>query len=141
VGKHLPWKQSLLAALGAGVIFGTLILGVGGRLAMRVIGILDGTPVGFTVGGSVTVVFLGAVAGAAGGLILWAARRLFPRTPMARGALFWGALTFLTLRGLNPVTVERVLVFGPLVVAYGACLYRVWCRRYVRRWVAQPVAA
>jgi hypothetical protein len=138
---HLPWKPSLLAAFTTGTILGTLILGVGGRLAMRLIAVLDGTAVGFSVGGSMTVVFMGAVSGAAGGLILWAARRLLPRAPLARGVVFWGALTFLTLRGLHPVTVQRLLVFGPLIVMYGACLYRVWCRRYVRRWVAQPATA
>jgi hypothetical protein len=138
MSMHLPWKPSLFAALGAGTVLGTLILGVGGRLAMRVIAVLDGTPVGFSVGGSMTVVFLGAVAGAAGGLVLWVTRRVFPRAPLARGVVFWGALTFLTLRGLNPVSVERLLVFAPLILVYGASLYRVWCRRYVRRWMAVP---
>jgi hypothetical protein len=137
---HLPPGPSLRAAIGSGSVLGTLILGLGGRAAMRVIAVLDGTPQGFTVGGSMTVVFLGAVSGAAGGLILWAARRVLPNAPFIRGLIFWAALSCLTFRGLNPVTTQKVLVFGPLVALYGAILYRVWCQRFVRRWTLLPVA-
>lgn len=126
-------RYDFLAAAIIGTVVGTVILGIGGRIAMRLIGMLQGLPPGFSFGGSMTVVFLGAVSGTAGGLILALAGKLFPTSRMARGALYWGALLFLTLRGLRPIDELRLLVFVPLVALFGAVLLLVWCRVYLRR--------
>ena len=132
-------KRSFLTALLLGMLIGAVVLGLGGRVNMRIFAILQEQNPGFSLGGSVTIIFLGAVAGMSGGVALWLGRRLFPKAPLARGLLFWGVLLFLTARVLRPIDSQRLLVFGPLALIYGVVLYRLWCRRYVKRWqIAQP---
>jgi hypothetical protein len=115
---------------------GAVFLGVGGRVAMRIFALLEGREPGWSFGGSLTVVFMGAVWGMLGGVMLWLGRRCFKRSPVARGALFWIPLTLLFLRGLSPLNANSLVAFMPFFVAYGAVLYRVFCRRYVARWAA-----
>jgi hypothetical protein len=127
-------RRALPVGLVLGAVVGMIVLGFGGRIAMRIIGQMQGQPPGFSFGGSMTVVFLGAMAGLAGGFLLWLGRRVFPSLPIARGLLFWIGMSLLTLRVLNPVDAQRLIVFGPVLLLYGATLYPVWCRRYVRNW-------
>jgi membrane associated rhomboid family serine protease len=49
---------------------GALVLGIGGRVLMRIIALANGSPGGFSVAGSLEVVAAGALFGALGGLIL-----------------------------------------------------------------------
>jgi hypothetical protein len=82
---------------------------------------------GFTLGGTMTVVFLGAVSGALGALILLAARALLRRWSPAPTLLYWAALLAISLRGLRPVDQLRAALFLPLVAAFGALLqWRTW---------------
>jgi len=137
---QLP-KRSLPTALALGAAVGALFLGVGGRVAMRIFAVLTERAPGWTFEGSLTVVFMGAVFGMIGGLLLWVGRRFFRTSPLARGAVFWIPLTFLYLRVLSPLTTDSLIAFTPFVVAYGAVLYRIWCRRFVAGWVAPPMMA
>src|SRR5215208_6947318 len=93
-----------LAAPALGAAIGLPVLGAGGRVAMRAIAILTGAPSALTVGGTMTVLLMGAVSGAGGGLIYVVLLRAVPPTLRyarhVRGALFAGALVLLTLRGL-----------------------------------------
>ncbi len=126
-------RYDFLAAAIIGAVLGTVILGIGGRIAMRIIGTLQGLPPGFSWGGTMTVVFLGAVSGAAGGIVLALSRKLFPTSRVARGALYWGALLLLTLNGLKPIDQLRLLVFFPVVALFGSALLIAWCRAYLPR--------
>lgn len=110
--------RTILVAAG----LGTLLLGLGGRLAMHLIARITTGVSGFTFGGTLTVVFLGAVSGVAGGLILVTARALFRRWPPTTSLVYWGALLALTLRGLNPLDELRLVLFLPLVLVFGALL-------------------
>lgn len=130
---ELP-RRSLPTALALGAAVGAVFLGIGGRVAMRIFALLMDRPPGWTFEGSLTVVFMGAVFGTIGGLLLWTGRRFFRTSPVARGALFWIPLTFLYLRVLSPLTRESLVAFTPFVVTYGVVLYRVWCRRFVAGW-------
>ena len=122
-----PW----IFALGAGVATGLLILGVGGRVAMRLFGLHNGQPAGWTVGGTMTVIFMGVVSGVGGAAIRAAASSWFPqRTPESvRTAVFAVACLLLTLRGLNPVDATRLVFFLPLTIAYVAVFEMMWRRR------------
>jgi hypothetical protein len=71
---------------------------------------------------------MGAVWGLAGAIVFMLLRRLLPRRPVLRGTLFWVVLTAATLAGLQPVDVQRIAWFFPVVVAYGALLHFSWCR-------------
>jgi len=124
----LPPSLARELAIGAGV--GLLVLGVGGRVAMRLIALRNGTPTGLTVGGTMTVVFLGLVSGVAGALLLAlsdaAAARLTRRRPAARPWVRRGAFALLlllvTLRGLRGSPPIGLPMFLPLVAAFGALL-------------------
>ena len=54
----------------AGLISGTLILGIGGRLMMRAMAIIGGLTGGFSWGGSLEVVILGALIGLCSGAFM-----------------------------------------------------------------------
>ena len=111
-GKTLLW----------GIGLGTLILGLGGRVAMRIIAESTTGASGFSLGGTATVVFLGLGSGVAGALILVVARHFFWRWRPVTTVLFWAALAFLTLRGLRPVDQLRLVAFVPIVVLFGILL-------------------
>lgn len=123
-----PTFQDWIAGIVVGTLLGTALLGVGGRIGMRVIGIAQGQPPGFSIGGSLTVVFLGAAAGAAIGAIFLLSRTIFPRHRALRVGFFWVVVAALVARGLNPVSVLNVSIFAPLFLAHGALMFAYWCR-------------
>lgn len=133
--KHigrLAWRD-WLAGAGLGAAIGTLVLGIGGRLAMRGIAHVAGQPPSFSFGGTVTVVLLGLVSGLVGALVFVALWFLLPRWRLLRATLFWAFLALMTLRGLLPLDAPRLVLFGPLVVIYGLGLEVLWLLSYVRR--------
>jgi hypothetical protein len=93
---------------------------------MRVIANAQNQPAGFSVDGTMTVVFLGLVTGVAMAAIFLVCRILFPSRPWLRGAVFWIVCLALTLRGLNPVSVLTASVFIPLVLLDGALMHVFW---------------
>ena len=120
-------KRSALATLLWGMGLGALILGVGGRVSMRLIAEATTGAGSFSLGGTMTVVFLGVVSGALGALILLAARALLRRWSPAPTILYWTALLAISLRGLRPVDQLRAVLFLPLIAAFGALLqWRTW---------------
>jgi hypothetical protein len=124
-----PWLFGLL--LGAGV--GLVVLGVGGRVAMRAIALANNSPPGFSLGGTGTVVFLGAASGVGGGLLYSLLYWIIPRPRLLRSALFGLALVLLTLRGLRPIQPLALEWFVPLALAYGAIIDVAYTVRYRRR--------
>ncbi|MGQ0765474.1 MAG: hypothetical protein ACT4OZ_07395 [Gemmatimonadota bacterium] len=125
-------RTEWIAALLPGAILGLVLLGAGSRVSMWVSARLAGQRGGFTVGGTGTVVFLGLVAGVAGALVLAVARIALPRRQRLAAGLFWCFLVAVSLRGLRPLTAERLLLFGPLLAAYGGLLL-LWSRRIMKR--------
>ncbi len=118
------------AALGA--LLGTLCLGLGGRAAMWGIATAQGATPGFSFGGTLTVVFLGALAGLTAGMVYVAARTLLPRRVWWARALFGVILLAITLRGLRPIDALRLELFLPLFVVFGVALDRLWERQTQR---------
>jgi hypothetical protein len=135
---ELP-RRSLPTTLTLGAAVGAVFLGVGGRLAMRIIALLEDRGTTWSFEGSLTVVVMGAVFGTIGGLLLWLGRRVFPRSPFARGALFWVPLTALFLRGLSPLSENKLISFLPFYIGYGLVVYRLFCHRYVARWATPAI--
>ena len=123
-----PQLADWLAGVLAGTLLGVVLLGAGGRIAMRVIALVENQPQGFTWGGSLTVVMLGAAAGAATGGIFLLARTLFPGHRPLRVGFFWIVVAAVVARGLNPVTSTKVAIFAPLFVAHGSLMFFYWCR-------------
>lgn len=135
------WARTLGYDVAIGTGIGLIVLGVGGRVAMRLIALASGTPPGWTLGGTSTVVFLGAVSGAGGALLLavshaaagWIARGA-GAAAWTRHTLFATLLLLVTLRGLHGSPRGSYLYFLPLVAVYGVLMERASRRR-------RPVAA
>lgn len=130
-----PWIFDLVV----GIALGLAILGIGGRIAMRVIAHATNVAPAFSLGGTMTVVFMGAVSGAAGGLIYALLARFLPDRALIRGALFGVLLTLLTLRGTDPSTPLTLSLFLPLAWLHGALLDYVHRRRFAPS--APPLAS
>jgi hypothetical protein len=113
-----------LAALVLGAVLGALVLGVGGRLAMRGISLWEGRPRQFTVAGTLTIVGFGAAFGTAAAGLRAALDLVFDRwvtarVPQAtRAALFAAACLALAVLVLTPLTVHRLVLFPPVVALY-----------------------
>ena len=127
--------EEWLFALAAGAVTGFIILGVGGRIAMRLFALHTGARPGMSLGGTTTVIAMGVVSGVAGAIIRAAAAASLPRQlPAAIGsAIFAIACLLLTLRGLKPVDAARATYFFPLTVAYIIAFELAWRRRKVAR--------
>lgn len=121
-----PWVFTPLL----GVALGLTILGIGGRVAMRAIAHATNVAPAFSLGGTMTVVAMGALAGAAGGLIYAILARFVPNQSVVRSLLFGVILVLLTLRGLSPVTALSLGLFLPLTLLYGALVDYAYRRQF-----------
>jgi len=101
---------------------GAIVLGVGGRLLMRVIAHMEGRPVFvFTVDGSLAVVFAGTVAGAFAGLIYYLLRR-FVQQPWMRTVAFIVICELISWRGVSGLLPLPQLMFMALSLVYLAII-------------------
>ena len=119
----------LLYGVIVGAVVGTPILGVGGRIVMRIFSIVTDAPGGFTLGGTMTVILMGMLSGIGGGAISAIIHRFVPGPAFIRTALLALACGLLTMRGLHPVRLLPLALFVPLVVAYVAVLDIAWRKR------------
>jgi hypothetical protein len=101
-----------------GALVGLVVLGVGGRLLMRVIAHMEHRAVFvFTIGGTLTVVFAGTVAGLFAGLIYYLARR-FIRQPWVRTLVFVVICELVAWRGVHELLPVPQLMFMTLALVY-----------------------
>lgn len=100
-----------------GTLLGLVILGIGSRLLMRVVAIMQGTTPGWTFGGTVTVVFLGTVSGFAAGLIYYLLRR-FVGKPWLRTTAFLVICGLISWRGVHGVPPYQQAMFMALALVY-----------------------
>lgn len=100
-----------------GALLGLVILGVGGRLLMRVVAIMQGATAGWTVGGTMTVVFLGTVSGFVAGLIYHLLRRFVEKSWLRTTAfiVICGLISWRGVKGLPPY--QQAMFMG-LVLVY-----------------------
>jgi hypothetical protein len=136
--RQHPWIVAMLLGAATGFVF----LGVGSRIAMRLFALHNGQPPGLSVGGTVTIIFMGVVSGIGGAAIRAAAATWLPRrAPDVVGtSIFAVACFLLTLRGLNPVDVTKLAYFLPLTVAYAVAFELLWRRRRPVASDAPPLA-
>lgn len=109
--------MELVRDLVRGGVFGAIILGIGGRLLMRVIAHMEGRVPGFTVGGSLTVVFMGTVAGLFAGLIYFLLRR-FVQRPWLRTFAFIAFCALVSWRGVHGLLPLPQAMFMALALVY-----------------------
>jgi hypothetical protein len=108
-----------------GGLLGLVILGVGGRIVMAWIAADAGGTPRFTLGGTMTVVLLGAASGLAGGVMAvasrWLVGRVVPRHQWLEHVLLAAMLLLVTMRGLRG-TQAGGWAFYLLVALYGVAL-------------------
>jgi hypothetical protein len=109
--------MELISWLIRGTILGLIVLGIGGRLLMRVIAHMEGRIPVFSALGSVTVVFAGTVAGALAGLIYYLLRR-FVHQPWLRTASFVAICEVIAWRGVHGLLPRPQLMFMTLALVY-----------------------
>lgn len=101
-----------------GALVGLVVLGIGGRLLMRVIAHMEHRPLlVFTLQGTLTVVFAGTVAGLFAGLIYYLVRR-FLHQPWLRTAVFIVICELVTWRGVHGLLPVPQLMFMTLALIY-----------------------
>jgi len=100
-----------------GTLLGLIILGISGRLLMRVIAHMEGRVPVFTPEGSITVVFAGTVAGALSGLIYYLLRR-FVHKPWVRTAAFIAICELISWRGVSGLLPLPQAMFMTLALVY-----------------------
>jgi len=83
---------------------------------------------GFTVRGSLNVVFAGAIAGAIGGLLLAVIARFLPQQRWLRGVLFGVVCYVIATPGSRPPRPLVFVLFAPAFLAYGVVLALAWGR-------------
>jgi hypothetical protein len=98
---------------------------------MRAVALANGRVPFFTAEGSIAVALFGAAAGAGVGVIFLFARFAAPNRRAVRLALFSGGCAFLVLRGLRPLTILSITIFGSLFVVHAALLHVYWCRIHI----------
>jgi hypothetical protein len=135
-----PWWRIATRTLVVGTVLGLLILGIGGRLVMAWITTQAGGTPRYTLGGTTTVILLGAVSGFAGAVMWIVSRgitaRFLTRFAWSQYVLLGAMLLLVTMRGLRGTAQAGSSYFYLLVALYGIGL--VWFTRTARRAAALP---
>jgi hypothetical protein len=101
-----------------GTVVGLLVLGIGGRLLMRVMAHREHRPVMvFTLPGTVAVVLAGTVAGLTAGLIYYLVRR-FVRESWVRTVVFVVICGLIAWRGVHGLLLVPQLMFMALALVF-----------------------
>jgi hypothetical protein len=109
-----------------GTVVGLVVLGIGGRVAMAWVTVKVGGAPSFTLGGTLTVILLGAASGLAGGVMSlasrWVSGRLPGRIQWVQYVLLAAMLALVTARGLRGTQQPGTEWFWALVAVYGVAL-------------------
>lgn len=132
-----PTKRDWIDAALIGLALGTVILGIGGRVGMRYVGLAQGQAAGFTWSGTMTVVFMGAVWGVFIALMLVGIRSIRRLPQLGRGVVYWAIILFLASRGLHPMTVTNVTWLLPPIIIFAIAVQFATCRVASRRGVSR----
>ncbi len=148
--RRLLPTVSLIRSVGvgtlAGLIAGVLVLGISGRIAMRVVALRAGEEPSFSIGGTLAVLAALGVLSAPLGLAFVAWSRFLPRAGVWGGAGF-GIVLFILVAGLTIVRrggagdlanhwVSGSALLGGLLVLHGVGLSI--ATEWVERWFPAP---
>jgi hypothetical protein len=109
--------MELRSELLRGTLLGLIILGIGGRVLMRVAAHMEGRVPVFTPEGSIAVVFYGTVAGFFSGLIYYLLRR-FVHKPWVRTVAFILICELVSWRGVSGLLPVPQAMFMTLALVY-----------------------
>ena len=114
------------ASVALGSLTGGLVLGAGGRAAMRLYALVTEDTPYFTASGSATVLVVGMLAGAACGATLWLGDRFVRGSAGRKQIAFWIGLAAITAYVLSPWTTLRLEIFVPLALIFGIATVTLW---------------
>lgn len=106
-------RSSLIRA----TLLGLVVLGIGGRVLMRVAAHMEGRAPAFTIDGTVAVIFYGTVAGAFAGIIYYVLAR-FVANDLGRTAAFLIICGLVSWRGVHGLLPVQQAMFMALALAY-----------------------
>lgn len=106
-------RSSLIRA----TLLGLVVLGIGGRVLMRVAAHLEGRAPAFTIDGTVAVIFYGTVAGAFAGIVYYVLAR-FVASDLGRTAAFLIICGLVSWRGVHGLLPIQQAMFMALALAY-----------------------
>lgn len=138
------FKKRISIGLVTGAVVGALIIGIGGRLAMRVIALMAGRQGGFSWGGTFDVITLGLLIGLFSGVVYGFVEKKGFSNYVLNGCLY-GTLLFVVLlilpidgkgaaKGFPEMQTEIYLIFALLLIIYGIGLASLF-RRSVDRFL------
>ncbi|HUQ19074.1 MAG TPA: hypothetical protein VM099_05625 [Gemmatimonadaceae bacterium] len=108
--------RSIAPSVIIGALVGFVVLGIGGRIMMRIIAHWEGR-VPVLTSGTVTVLLMGTLAGAFAGLAHGLLRR-FVRNKAIRVGAFFVFCTLFTIRGVHGLLIRPQLLFITLTLVY-----------------------
>lgn len=109
--------MELRGTLVRATLLGLLILGIGGRLLMRVVAQMEGRAPAFTIEGTIAVIFYGTVAGAVAGIIYYVLGR-FVSNPWMRTTAFMVICGLISWRGVHGLLPLPQIMFMALALFY-----------------------
>jgi hypothetical protein len=134
----LKFARSLVPSVLAGAVVGFIVLGIGGRVMMRIIAHWEGR-VPVLTSGTLTVLMMGTIAGVAAGIIHGVLLRFIVRTPI-RVAAFVAICVLFTLRGVSGLLPRPKLLFIGITLVYAIAVELVTQRR-MRKPLPPPAAS
>jgi hypothetical protein len=121
-----------------GAAIGIPLLGIAGRILMRVIAHWEGRVPVLTAGGTFTVIFAGTMFGLAGGAVHGLLKH-FIRHAVARNTVFVIIAILLTWRAVNVLLPRPRLMFVALTLVYAIVLELVMNRERAPQTIVQPL--
>ena len=109
--------RSLLPSILTGAVIGFIVLGIGGRLMMRIIAHWEGRVPGFSLSGSLEVLMMGTIAGIIAGALHGVLRR-FVTNDVLRIAVFIVLCIAFTLFGVKNILLRPKILFVAITVIY-----------------------
>jgi hypothetical protein len=132
----LKFLRSLLPSVVVGAIVGLVVLGIGGRLIMRIIAHWEGRVPVLTPSGTFTIVMMGTIAGTAAGIIHGILQRSITRAPVRMAAFLVFCILF-TLYGVKELLPRPKLLFVAIMLVY-VILVEIITRQRARRQLLPP---
>ena len=121
--------KKIIIVMLAGLAAGTVILGIGGRIAMRMVAVAADEKMRFTVGGTLEIILAGAGGGTLGSLLFLFLQRFLPQAGSRRGLKLGAAFLVIAILPLLPslggvvaplkMIVATIVLFPALFLAYG----------------------
>jgi hypothetical protein len=119
------WRYGVLL----GAALGAVILGMGGRVAMRAAALAVEQEPAFTITGSATVVGAGTVTGVAAAVYFLVLGLVRGWGRIAKTVAFWLGTLLLALAIIWPLNVRRLELFLPLAAVFDLSFQLAWSRR------------